>query len=143
MAVSRTPAQLAGRLNVFATRMVRGVEDWTKNACREITKAEIIITPFDTGKAKSNWVASLNSPRNVDRPPLAPGKSAEGPAISEALSVIRAYRFNDTFYLVNGLNYVVVDLNRFGKSEQADAGWFQRAFANAVSRARSAPLRIT
>lgn len=101
----------------------------SQNICREVVIAVISDTPVDTGQARSNWLASLGSPRSGTRATL--GRSPAGP-IGEAQAVISFFKNGDTFYLTNNLDYIE-DLDA-GKSPQAGPGYIARAIQRGAQR---------
>jgi hypothetical protein len=101
-------------------------------------------TPVDTGRARSNWVAELNSPATGTREAYSPGKegSTGGPnaqaAIAQAKAVISAYKSGQTVHLTNNLPYIGA-LND-GRSAQAPVGFVQTAVLNGISQIRGVRL---
>ena len=78
-------------------------------------------TPVDTGRARSNWVISLDSPtdriRNVQDPQYTPGAEEEG--------IVHASVPGQDIYVSNNLPYIGA-LNN-GWSAQAPAGFVEDA----------------
>lgn len=77
-------------------------------------------TPIDTGRARANWLPSLNTPDNrqiqgpqSNHPPIAP--------------ILTAYKITDSILLTNNLPYIQ-RLNN-GSSVQAPAGFVDIAIA--------------
>ncbi len=97
----------------------------------------VVSTPVDTGRARSNWLASINSPRKDTIDPYVKGSHlgiGEGEnaaaAISQAGSIISQRKDGETIYLSNNLDYIG-KLND-GYSAQAPRGFVQKAVQAAV-----------
>lgn len=98
---------------------VLGTLEKTVRAIAFVVDAELVkATPVDTGRARSNWIPSLNTPdvRLVDpnqKPDISP--------------VIKSYTLDDTILISNNLPYIK-KLNS-GSSLQAPAGFVDMALA--------------
>lgn len=64
-------------------------------------------TPVDTGRARSNWLPSINSPRN---------DTVEIGQKPEIISVATGYKLDDTIFIANNLPYI----------ERLNNGWSQQ-----------------
>lgn len=74
------------------------------------------LTPVDTGRARSNWLPSLNSP---DVRIVEPGQKPDaGP-------ILNSYNIGDTIYMTNNVPYIQ-RLND-GWSKQSPAGFVEDA----------------
>lgn len=100
-------------------KKVLGTLDKAVRAVALTVDAELVrTTPVDTGRARSNWLPSLNVP---DTRIVEPGKK---PELSTALST---FKLSDTILLTNNLPYIR-RLND-GSSKQAPAGFVDSALA--------------
>lgn len=112
----------------YVLRLANGIERFSvkamKSAARGISKHVITDTPYDTGLARSNWLASINVPRSDVRPTIGRGPGAQ---IAEANSVAAVLRKNDTFYLSGNAKHI--DALNKGRSKQRAAGFVERATA--------------
>lgn len=110
----------------YKTKVIQAVEK-TVRAVALVVDAELVATtPVDTGRAKSNWLPTLNTP---DTRKVEPG---EKPDIAPVLS---SYKIDDTVLITNNLPYIR-RLND-GWSQQFPAGFVERAVAkgkNAVKK---------
>jgi len=96
-----------------------------------VVDAELVRrTPVDTGRARANWLPSLNTPdtRVLD----GPGGSKKGKSFvpsrdTTAEAVTQQYKLTDTIYISNNLPYIQ-ELNN-GSSQQAPAGFVDSALA--------------
>jgi hypothetical protein len=120
-------AQLGKRLQIGVNYIVQAV-------AIEVDQALVMATPVDTGRARSNWIASLGRPRRSVIGPYAPGKKLglgesgnANAAMAQARAVITARTSNgQAVYITNNVPYIG-DLNA-GRSPQArPAGFAQRA----------------
>lgn len=128
----------------------RNINRTVRKVAEAVVSTVTLATPVDTGRARSNWFASLGSPRDdVLQDAYVPG--GVGPlrtsvprsqgvntgavnaaiAIGLARSVISARQRGTDIWLVNNLDYIG-DLNR-GSSAQAPAMFVQQA-ANEAAR---------
>jgi len=113
----------------------------TSDVSKEIRKLGILVdqaviaaTPFDTGRAKANWLMSINNPQTgtVDS-----GFDASGSySLNLAQSVLADYPANDLpdLWIVNNLPYIQ-RLNE-GWSQQAGSKYIETAIDQAVSYGR-------
>jgi len=92
----------------------------------DIDRRLVLATPVDTGRARSNWLASVGAPRRDE----VPARDA-GSAIAEAAGVIAAAPEFPLIYLSNNLPYIQ-RLND-GSSKQAPAAFVETAIDAATS----------
>lgn len=125
-----------------------------ENADKTVRKAVIVIdqvvvmaTPVDQGRARSNWIASLDKPTLEPIEAYSPGDAlgiGEGAnaqaAMNQAQGVAAQYdgAKNSEVHITNNLPYIGV-LND-GSSAQAPAGFIQEAVAKGVGAVRGARL---
>lgn len=91
----------------------------------DIDQRLVLATPVDTGRARSNWLASVGQPRTDEV-----GTRDAGSAIAEAAGVINAAPDFPLIYLSNNLPYIK-RLNE-GSSKQAPAAFVETAVDAAV-----------
>jgi len=117
-----------------------------KNATKGVRAVAIAVdnqvtfsTPVDTGRARANWIASINRPSNViNREPLA-GPASAGPAVAEALQVIKSFKeSDDAIYISNSVSYIN-ELND-GSSAQAPRNFVQKAIIRGIKVAKKIKL---
>jgi hypothetical protein len=85
--------------------------------CLEATKSIVFKTPVDTGRARGNWQASIDSPLHE----IAAGEDKNGgKTINKAARVIAGMKPLHAFFLSNNLPYIEALEN--GHSKQAPAG---------------------
>ena len=139
-------------LNSFARRIRqrgRQVETGANAVKRRvalIADRELVMeTPVDTGRARSNWVVSLQAPVLAPREPYAPGsrlgkgeRSNAEAAIAQGLVVISAARSEHSIFISNNVHYIG-RLNE-GWSAQAPAGFVEAAVMRAVNSVKGARI---
>ena len=140
MAVSRTFTQFQARMEIRATEVGVNLTKAMKKVAKAVDQTVVLATPVDTGRARSNWLGSLNSPRNDEIEPYAEGKglglgesaNAAG-AIAQASSVIDKFKLDNTIFIQNNVDYIQ-DLNAGPPqgSEQAPKNFVQRAIVVAA-----------
>lgn len=132
--------------DAFARRMKKRAELVSDNASKAVRATALAIdqrvvtsTPVDTGRARSNWIASLNTPSRVgNREPLA-GPGSAGPAISEAQAVIARFGEDDaSIWISNSVPYI--ELLNDGSSQQAPANFVQLAIIDGIKVVRKTKL---
>ena len=113
----------------------------TSDVSKEVRKLGILVdqavvaaTPFDTGRAKANWLMSINNPQTgiADS-----GFDASGSySLNLAQSVLADYPANELpdLWIVNNLPYIQ-RLNE-GWSQQAGSKYIETAIDQAVSYGR-------
>lgn len=127
---------LEQRMGAIATAVKRNADKTVRKVAMAVDQAVVMATPVDTGRARANWIASLDAPvttatENKDK--------SGGGAISQAAGVVAGYDgdSNSSINITNNLPYIG-PLND-GSSYQAPAGFVERAVragANAVKGAR-------
>ena len=122
-----------GRVSINANRM-------TQELALAIDQELVLSTPVDTGRARSNWFLTLDSPTtDVDVPYSAgTGGSTAGAnaqeAMAQARDAISDRREDQEVYISNNLPYIE-RLNE-GWSAQAPAGFIERAVQYGLQRIR-------
>lgn len=128
MATSRSFKQFSRRMNIRADEVVKGVERKIRRAAIKVDQAVVLGTPFDTGRAKSNWIVGIGVPRFEINEPLATNNQAqtEQQAIANATAQIGQFKLGDRkIFLTNSLPYIEELEN--GSSAQAPQGFVQQA----------------
>lgn len=112
------------RLARMASRIVVNAENAVKETAIVVDQVVTVGTPVDTGRARSNWQASIDVPASgtvgsLDR--------SGGGAIAQARSVIKRFRSgtNRSIHITNNLHYIrQLDA---GSSAQAPGGMTAKA----------------
>jgi hypothetical protein len=133
--LSQNMQSLILRLNSDTARVVRAV-------ALAVDQAVVTATPVDTGRARSNWIASVGQPANQIIFPYDPGfggstgASNSQQAMDQARAVISSAPDNATIYISNNLPYIQ-RLNQ-GWSRQAPAGYIEKAVNAAAMAVKAA-----
>lgn len=119
-------------------KIADGIQDNADRIVRKcalaVDAALVIATPVDTGRARSNWQVSLDTPVTGTVEPYSPGNdgSTSGPnaqaAIAQGKATIGSYKgggANNSINITNNLPYIG-RLNE-GYSAQAPAGFVEKA----------------
>jgi hypothetical protein len=142
VATSRNLQQLATRMRLRALQVADGVDKVVRTAAFKVDQAVVMATPVDTGRARSNWIASIGSPTSETRGPHSPGaKLGRGEsnnaqaAINAAKAVIDSRRFNQSIFISNNLDYIG-KLNN-GSSKQAPKNFVRQGVQAGTQAVRS------
>lgn len=112
------------RMDALFNKKVIGTLEKAVRQCAVIVDQTLVATtPVDTGRARANWLPSLNVPRTDKKEPGQP-ESVD--------SVLGSYKISDTIYITNNLPYIQ-RLND-GYSIKAPAGFVE----SAIERGRRA-----
>jgi hypothetical protein len=141
-----TETEFARRLGAIGTRVAENADKLVRKVAMTIDRTVVMATPVDTGRARSNWIASLNAPSASIREAYAPGKegSTSGPnaeaAIEQAAGVVAGYDGDKDaeIHIANNLPYIG-RLND-GSSAQAPANFVQIAVRRATASVKGAKL---
>lgn len=103
-----------------------------------VDQAVVTGTPIDTGTARSNWLASLVTPRSDVIGSYAPGNpgGVTNAALSQAAGVIGLRKTGQDIVISNNVPYIG-KLNA-GSSQQAPAGFVESAVQEGAAVVRSA-----
>jgi hypothetical protein len=119
------------RMKARSLEVRDGVDKVLKRAAIEVDQKVVFATPVDTGRARSNWIASIGGPAGGTRGAFSPGSKlglGEGnnaqAAISAARFTINSRSFKQAIFISNNLDYIG-DLNN-GSSQQAAANFVRQ-----------------
>lgn len=135
-----TPAQFEKNMGRIGAGVAANADETMRRVAIAATQTVIVATPVLSGRARSNWLASLGSSRVETVEPLGDGAAATQPAIDAATTVIRSYdgdRDRD-IRLGNSLPYI--DPLNQGSSAQAPAGFVRLSVQAAVDAVDGARL---
>jgi hypothetical protein len=125
-----TPDQFSKRFTILAKNLGESIDETVRKVALAIDRDVVMSTPVDTGRARGNWIVTLNSPAsgyNWNR-------FGADVAIAQAGQVIAGYKSGDTIYITNNLPYII-PLNRgHSKRQQPQAFYVQRAVLRQVQR---------
>jgi hypothetical protein len=108
------------QLTAFVSGTEKKVERTVRAVKLELFRSVILDTPVDTGRARGNWQATLDSPATEE---------TENESMSVALAGVAANlgKVNDVSFLANNLPYI--EELEDGSSKQAPAGMVRRNMA--------------
>lgn len=133
MATSRSLNKLAARLKLQGQALEEGVEELIRKAALVVDQVVVDATPFDTGRARNNWIASVGSPLRGDRKPDVTG----GEALSNARAAIQTFQLDfGSIFITNNVPYIIP--LEMGSSKQAPQGMAKQAVAAGAQVVRSA-----
>ena len=119
-----------------------------KQVARAVNAAVVNGTPVDTGKARSNWIATLGSPADIVLMPYFPtshggiGETANASAaIEHAELVIDGVVPGQTINFTNNVDYIAL-LNT-GWSNQAPAMFVEHAIDVGIATIQNVHVNIT
>lgn len=132
-----SPEAFAQRMGQIAVGIEDNADRVVRTAALVADQTVVLATPVDTGRARANWIASVNRPVLEAREDSYSKSGAE--SIARASRVIGTYRRGDqSIHLSNNLPYIGF-LNA-GSSRQAPINFVQRAVLQAVEAVRRAVL---
>lgn len=137
MATSKTFGQLARRMNFRAKKFGVNAETAVRRAALAADNVLVTTTPFDTGRARGNWITAVGSPDTQVVAVAGPGSGAA--ALDQGKAVIGKWRLGaGTIYITNNLAYII-PLDE-GSSQQAPNGMSQLAMQAARRELKKARL---
>lgn len=144
--MARTLKDLAARLNGVADNISEQANEIKKKAATVIVRDLITVTPVDTSRALSNWLATLNAPANNSVLAHSPGQQGStrgtsmSTALANAINIIAKSKPGQPIFLTNNLRYIRA-LND-GHSKQAPAGFVERAELLGGKIIREAKIKV-
>ena len=126
--------RLASDMAKLAKRVEKGAPKVVRQASLQILTNVTLATPVDTGRARSNWIVSINRPSQLIRPEILKA----GSAINAGASEIKQAVAGKSIWIQNNLSYI----NRLndGWSKRAPAGFVEKAIKAALSSLRNAGI---
>ena len=132
------------RMKQHAAKVPNNVNKVVRQLSLVVDRELVLATPVDTGRARSNWVVSLDQPITSQREPYQPhphgskgggAGTAEGAnaqaAMEQGAGVIARRRPGQGLHITNNVPY----LKRLdeGHSKQAPANFVRRAILNGIA----------
>jgi len=144
--MARNLNALAARLEKAADSIGEQANGIKKKAATVIVRDLVSVTPVDTSRALSNWLATLNTPANNSVLAHSPGLrgntrgTSMSTALSNAIAIISRAKPGQPIFLTNNLRYIRA-LND-GHSKQAPAGFVERAELLGGKTVREAKIKV-
>lgn len=123
-------ARFAIEMSALADRIERAADRAVRTASLQILSQVTILTPVDTGRARANWIVSIGSPAQIEKPWTGSAGGAASSAINEGTKAIVGASFGPTVYVQNNIPYIS-RLNN-GWSRQAPAGFVEKSIDSAI-----------
>lgn len=131
------------RMKVRASKVPNNVNRVVRQLSIVIDRELVMATPVDTGRARSNWIVSLQAPVTKEQQPYTPyAKGSKGggagaseganaqAAMEQGASVIAKRQPGQAIHITNNVPYIR-RLND-GHSAQAPANFVKRAILNGI-----------
>lgn len=134
------------RMSALGKTVQDNADKLTRKTALVIDSTVVLATPVDTGRARSNWIATIGTPTDQIREAYFPGKekSTAGPnaqaAIDQAKAAITGYTAGKEIHITNNLDYIG-SLNS-GSSAQAPAAFVELAVAQASSTVQGVKVTV-
>lgn len=123
---------------LIASGLGREVERVVSGAALTIDQVAVLTTPVDTGRARGNWILTINSPAtNADQENDKPGYAT----ISKAEAAVRSYKIGDIIYIANNVEYIV-PLNEGHSPQRRPPGMVELAMAEGRKYVEKARFRL-
>ena len=137
--------QFTKRLDDISEQVELNTAEEVRELALRVDSKVVLETPVDEGRARANWITSLNRASNETVEPTG-GQDAEPPgggpnaqkSIDQGLAVAAQYQFGQSIFISNNLPYIV-KLNE-GSSTQAPAGFVEAAVQDGVQAFRKARI---
>jgi len=131
------PSEFKIRIDDIANKLEKNGVELVKKVALAVDQAVVLSTPVDTGRARSNWLVSVDNPE--ERTVETYGESSASKAISQGSSEINSFgESNKAIYITNNLPYIQ-RLND-GYSAQAPAGFVEKSLQAGIEAARAGRL---
>ncbi len=137
--MARTLAQFQVRMGQLGKRVERNVPAILRKVALAADQAVVLATPVDTGRARSNWIASVGSPSRDTNEAFVPGEKGSTGAANSAAAIAQATgaiknvrREEQSIYISNNLPYIG-RLNE-GHSAQAPSGFIEQGVKAAAAK---------
>lgn len=107
----------ASEIQQFAEKTNRNINQVRRGVALDLFTQIIQRTPVDTGRARSNWQTTINTPASGN---LSSFDRNGSNALSQAARIAATADGDDTIWLVNNLPYII--RLEYGYSDQAPQG---------------------
>ena len=127
--------QFSRRMKFRAENLVQETNRIVKQVALVVDQTVVLATPVDTGRARANWLVSVDGPNNSEVDAVDPTGSS---ALAQGRSVISGRTPGQSVYVTNNVDYIGF-LNA-GSSAQAPAGFVEEAVQAGVVFAAQAQI---
>lgn len=116
-------------LQRFATKTGIRMDQIVRKVCLDLTKDLVVMTPVDTGLARSNYFFGVDRNAGTDTT-----KDKNGaPSLSRSGSFASTLKAGGVFYITNNLPYIL-QITQYGHSKQAAPGALTKLTADWQAR---------
>lgn len=142
----RTLRNLADRMDALADNIDGAANEVKKEVAVAVVKNLISVTPVDTSRALSNWIAENGRSHNYSILPHVKGEhgstraASMSAALADAMAAIARAKPGVPIFITNNLRYIRA-LNN-GHSQQAPAGFVERGVLIGRKTAEKAKLKV-
>lgn len=140
-----TPDEFAKAIKMYADGIQTTVPQLVRKTALAIDQAVVLATPVDTGRARSNWLVSVDAPATEEIDAYSPGKegSTAGPnaqaAIDQGQEAVATYGpDNKSIHITNNVPYIG-RLNE-GHSAQAPANFVEQAIDAGIAAVQGSKI---
>lgn len=132
-----SPSEFNRRMGQLSTDVVENADKLVKKVAMAIDQAVVMATPVDTGRARANWIASLDVASSTVTTKTDKGGAQ---AIAAARATINGYDgdTNAEVHITNNLEYI--GFLDGGSSAQAPSGFVRTAVRAGASAVKGAKL---
>ena len=127
-------------------QICKRIDAYVRRVAISIDQHVVLATPVDTGRARSNWITTINEASYEEIDPYAPGKKLglsevenAMAAINQGMEVIQQFKMGNVIYITNNVPYMTF-LNNNGHSPQAPPGFIQSAILEGILAIKGAKL---
>ena len=117
----------------YKKKVVELTEKVVRKTAFDIDADIVLQTPVDTGRAESNWLPSLNTPRT---------DTVEAGQKPDITPITNAYRLNDTIFITNNLPYIE-RLNNGWSGQQPTPSWVEGTVKKYKARMKQAIAEVS
>lgn len=139
----RTMAKWSVDLNKFTKATKDKILDVRKTFAFLIYSSVVKKTPVDTGRARGNWLISVNNPSKANTSRIDKRKTGAEPSETikqEEKAKLEKAKGDESIYISNNLEYI--SALEYGHSKQAPSGMVGVTLANAESYWNKAVVSI-
>lgn len=94
----------AEQIAAFAKKTNQTTENAIQAACMQLTESIVMLTPVDKGRARNNWIPTINAPGSG----TTEATDKTGASVLNRAKVVVKNAPGNIFYLVNNLPYIRV-----------------------------------
>lgn len=132
------------RMRKRGEQAVKNINEAVRACALAVDQQVVTASPVDTGRFRSNWLASLEVPVAITTQPYSPGEGGStggansAAAMAQANSVIASRQPGQDIWISNNLPYAQ-RLND-GYSRQAPANFVEQGIRNGIAELRRAKI---